>query len=292
MSNDIYHPFVDLTPDDPALIDCVRPSDWNAAHKLAGNPLGVLMGNGGGGIQLATAGVDYTRGGVDFPSGDISITTTATATIGRQHVCSGTTANYTVTLPTAAGNAGKLLAFRMDAGLTKLVTIQGNGAELIDGSNTRIMWANETATLYCDGVGWSKIAGRFRSMSCGAHKYSQTAIVGWTRMVLDTLETYSHDMLTGNSGSLKVLRPGTYAIYAFATGSIPTTTQVGVSFYYNGSGVSVGGMGAPNAWASSSVTAIYPVSDVSKPLDVYAFTSVLMTNGMNGIILVTEITSW
>jgi hypothetical protein len=44
--------------------------------------------------------------------------------------------------------------------LTKFVTVTGNASELIDGSNTRLMWSLESAILYCDGAGWTKVAGR------------------------------------------------------------------------------------------------------------------------------------
>ncbi len=46
-------------------------------------------------------------------SGTVSVTGTATATISRLHVCSGTTADYTVTLPAVSGNSGKYIGFVM-----------------------------------------------------------------------------------------------------------------------------------------------------------------------------------
>ncbi len=91
---------------------------------------------------------------------EVSVTTTATLTIGRMHVCSGTSADYTVTLPAASGNAGKLIGVRMATGLTKLVTVDGNASETIDGATTRVMWAGESAILLCDGSNWFKIAGK------------------------------------------------------------------------------------------------------------------------------------
>jgi hypothetical protein len=91
---------------------------------------------------------------------EISVTGAVTATIGRMHVCSGTSADYTVTLPAASGNTGKFIGFRMASGLTKLVTLDGNSAETIDGLTTRIMRFNESAILFCDGSNWFKVAGR------------------------------------------------------------------------------------------------------------------------------------
>jgi hypothetical protein len=99
-------------------------------------------------------------------SADVSITGAATATIGKWHVCTGTSADYTVTLPAASGNAGKIIGLRMSSALTKLVTIEGNSSELIDGATTRVMWANEVAILFCDGTGWTKIGGKSIPMQC------------------------------------------------------------------------------------------------------------------------------
>lgn len=98
--------------------------------------------------------------------GEISVTGATTATVSRMHVCSGTTADYTVTLPPASGNLGRLIGFRMAAGLTKLVTLDGNASETIDGALTRVLWALESAILLCDGSGWCKVAGKPRPMAC------------------------------------------------------------------------------------------------------------------------------
>lgn len=86
----------------------------------------------------------------------ITIGTTALLTIGKHHVCSGTTTDYIITLPSVSENAGKLISVAIAHTCTKLITLSG----LIDGATSRIMWAGETATLLCDGAGWTKIAGK------------------------------------------------------------------------------------------------------------------------------------
>jgi hypothetical protein len=129
---------------------------------------------------IATAGfgnaVDNTLGAWGALNGENSITGTATAVIGRLNVCSGTSANYTVTLPAVSGNSGKYIGFRMAAGLTKLVTLEGDGTETIDGATTRVMWAGETALLYCDGSTWTKMAGKTLTLA-GAITGTQTNTV-------------------------------------------------------------------------------------------------------------------
>ena len=81
------------------------------------------------------------------------------------YVFYGTTAGYTATLPPVSGNRKKVISIRMANALTQVVTIAGNQGELIDGLNTRIMWANESALLYCDGATWTKIGGKSIPMS-------------------------------------------------------------------------------------------------------------------------------
>ncbi|MBK7459900.1 MAG: hypothetical protein IPJ42_16300, partial [Betaproteobacteria bacterium] len=129
---------------------------------------------------IATAGfgnaVDNTLGAWGALNGENSITGTATAVIGRLNVCSGTSANYTVTLPAVSGNSGKYIGFRMAAGLTKLVTLDGDGTETIDGATTRVMYAKETALLYCDGTTWTKMAGKTLTLA-GAITGTQTNTV-------------------------------------------------------------------------------------------------------------------
>jgi hypothetical protein len=123
--------------------------------------------------------VDNTLGAWGALNGENSITGTATAVIGRLNVCSGTSANYTVTLPAVSGNSGKYIGFRMAAGLTKLVTLDGDGTETIDGATTRVMYAKETALLYCDGTTWTKMAGKTLPLA-GAITGTQTNTVACT----------------------------------------------------------------------------------------------------------------
>lgn len=66
----------------------------------------------------------------------ITGTTVLTSTaFGKSHLVSGTSADYTVTLPTAVGNEGSMILFKGDplvANFNKTVTIDGDGTETID----------------------------------------------------------------------------------------------------------------------------------------------------------------
>jgi len=66
-----------------------------------------------------------------------------------------TAAPLTVTLPPASANVGVVIVVkRINAGLNS-VTIDANGAELIEGVLTFVLSAlNGVVRLVCDGAGW------------------------------------------------------------------------------------------------------------------------------------------
>lgn len=172
-------------------------------------------GGGGSGDMLST-----------LLSTEASITAAVTlsaSAFGKMHVCSGTTADYTVGLPAVAGNAGKLIGFRMAPGLTKLATLDANGTELIDGQQTRIMWANEVAILLCDGVGWTKISGKTLPMYGLAYPTAAvTATAAQTLITLDSVISDTTSMVDLSGDRILIRRPGIYRVLAnvyYASGS-------------------------------------------------------------------------
>lgn len=84
---------------------------------------------------------------------------------GKVHVCSGTSADYTITLPTALGNEGKMICFKCDPDstiLSKVVTIDGNGTQKIGIDLTRALSTGGYLTIIAritSGVGhWDILA--------------------------------------------------------------------------------------------------------------------------------------
>lgn len=162
-------------------------------------------------------------------SSEVSITGTTTLTgsaFGKMHVCSGTTSNYTVTLPAVSGNAGKLIGFRMASGLTRLVTLDGNASETIDGATSRVLWALESAVLYCDGSAWTKISGRTVPFKLTARRAVTQTVpnVTWTAIVMDTVIVNNSSAIDASvqcwdsaNGRFRAPRPGTYQSVGFAT---------------------------------------------------------------------------
>lgn len=174
---------------------------------------------------------------------EISVTDAVTATIGRMHLCSGTSADYTVTLPAASGNTGKMIGFRMSSALTKLVTLDGNSSETIDGAATRIMWAGETAILMCDGSNWFKIAGKTIPMKCTLYLNATNQLFDAdtnTKILLaHSLSSGTNCSLMANTGSNRVdiVRAGNYTIEVCITynNNNSTAGSSGVLGYINGS---------------------------------------------------------
>lgn len=72
-------------------------------------------------------------------------------------LCDATSAAFTVTLPAAAtAGDGFVVAVKKTDSSANAVTIDGDGAETIDGSTTRLLAVqNESVILICDGSDWS-----------------------------------------------------------------------------------------------------------------------------------------
>ncbi len=172
---------------------------------------------------------------------EVSITgaTTLNSTaFGKLHVCSGTSANYTADLPAASGNAGKIIGFRMSGVLTKLVTLDGNSSEVIDGAPTRAMWANETAFLLCDGTGWIKIFGRSIPMYCRMARLTGVTVPASTvyTVAMDTTQEDNSGMMAAlGTGDIRPARAGIYMLAASVQFSnVPAAPSLEVWLVVNG----------------------------------------------------------
>ena len=180
----------------------------------SGASAGMLQSDGSGNLSW----LGDTLAPLAAPTIAINANYTMTAVnFGRAHVCSGTSTNYTVTLPPVAGASGKSIQLQMAPGLTKLVTIARNASDLIDGATTRVMWANEVATLFCDGTNWTKVSGKSIPMVCsmgvgastttipnGSGIYPQLNLIisNPTGAMADASSTYR----------INLLRPATYIL--------------------------------------------------------------------------------
>lgn len=100
---------------------------------------------------------------------EVSVTgaTTLTSTaFGKMHRCSGGT--YTVTLPSASGNVGKLIGLRASTGLTGIATVAGSGFK-------RPLRTGDVITLVSDGSIWLALT-EYRANAIGAFLVKQNAL--------------------------------------------------------------------------------------------------------------------
>lgn len=234
-------------------------------------------------------------GGSVAITGATALTTSA---FGKLHICTGTSADYTVTLPAVASSAGKMIQFVMSSALTKLVTLKGNGSELIRDSNTRIMWAGESAMLYCDGTVWHKIAGTTIPMKATKYRASTQPISASTNtlVVCDTIYvSQCPAAMLAASGVITVLRPGSYELSVNAGGNgWGSTNALSVWAAKNGSNIyadidytsssypRTGGQGGGVPAVAGDVFGLY----VNCPA---AFT---IGGGNNSSVSVTEVPNW
>jgi hypothetical protein len=191
---------------------------------------------------------------------EVSVTAATTLTgtaFGRMHVCSGTSADYTVGLPAASGNTGKIIGLRMAVGLTKLVTIDANASELIDGSLTRVMWAGESAILMCDGTGWVKLFGNSIPMFYSGERAVAVTmpITTNTAVPMDTIIAAEPAAVNNGSGLFVCKRPGKYILDCFMSYEI-SGSFAGLEAY---SIIYVNGAQA----VSPSASAVVPTSTAS-----------------------------
>lgn len=79
-----------------------------------------------------------------------------TATLKDEQIsCNANSAAFTITLPTAVGNAGKLYSIKKTDSTFNAVTVEPDGAETLEGaSNSTVNTQNECLTICSDGANW------------------------------------------------------------------------------------------------------------------------------------------
>ncbi len=132
----------------------------------------VLTPAGTGSVKVPAGGLTVGSGVASLNAGDgnlilagglwasaVTITTDLTATGANFTIfCDTTAGNITTTLPAAASNAGKLYNIKKVSVDINSVTIDPNGAELIDGAASVVFTTPQASyQIQCDGTGWKVI---------------------------------------------------------------------------------------------------------------------------------------
>ena len=207
----------------------VIPSQFLRADATWATPSG---GGGGGGDMLTTQ-----------INAEVNITSAATLTMSAWNHIAGSAASYTATLPVLSSNYGKFVGILIDSAATVTTTIKGAGSDSIDGSNTRIMWANETAVLYGDQTAnkWVKVAGKTIPMVSSLFSGSNQTFGNSTATKLNFTSSNFNNAPTAfqqaASAQFTIQRPGNYMVEWVSetngTNSVAGPTQSYI--YLNGS---------------------------------------------------------
>lgn len=217
-----------------------NPTDLTTAQLAAmfGTPDGTKFLADDGTLKTPAGG----GGDIDWAN-PVSITGAATITssgVGKVHLCTGTSADYAVNLPDSGMTAGDLIAFQMGttSTLTKRVTLDATSGNLIDGVQTRVMWAYEVAILKWDGTNWCKVGGKSVAMSAAISRSGAQTIVTTTfvKIQLNT-QDYNNGMTTDVATNYRITvpRPGLYTCRAYSNWDLASVTEATILVYKNGS---------------------------------------------------------
>ncbi|MDH4873008.1 hypothetical protein [Pseudomonas sp. BN515] len=238
----------------------VAGTNITLTYNDAANTLTIAASGGGGaaGDILATL--------VNAEVGISAATTLTSTAFGKLHVCTGTSADYTVGLPAVAGNAGKFIGLRMSPALTKIVTLDPNGVETINGATTRKMAANETVILYCDGSAWTVLARGDRAvLEFSASKVSAVQSIANGTSTKITFETEDFDFGGGYNPATSVFTVPANGAGKWVFGAslvfqgTASDDVISIRLYKNGSQVGNIGhapAGRPNTGGPSGITFI------------------------------------
>jgi hypothetical protein len=169
-------------------------------------------------IEITMPSVTTTLAAGDVAATETAITTTANLAIGSNNRVTGTSADYTVTLPACSGNAGKFIRIIIDPAFTKVLTVDGNASETINGALTRLMWANESALLRVNdaGTAWEKVGGvtipMVTSIKLNANQQFNNSTVGYIAWDASHLNNAPAAMQELGSNRIKILRASIYEI--------------------------------------------------------------------------------
>jgi hypothetical protein len=149
----------------------------------------------------------------------------ANAVISAINYCENGESDYIVTLPAVSESTGKCLMIKIASDCTNLVTVRGVNYgpprppllyETIDGNvDGRIMWAKESAILYCDGTEWKKVTGYSRPMTAIKSLHSSQTFnkLTETTIALDIpMTSECPDAMVGTASTIIIQRPSNYKI--------------------------------------------------------------------------------
>ncbi|MCB0428687.1 MAG: hypothetical protein H6585_08360 [Flavobacteriales bacterium] len=132
--------------------------------------------------------------------------------------CAPVAGPITVTLPAAASNTGRIYYIKKTDGTPNTITIDGNGAETIDGATTLVLYVQYDAVrIYCNGSNWYILEDQIHPHMCKLRRSTAQTINNstYTNIAFNT-----EDYDVGNIGDIttdnrvEIQRDGLYQITA------------------------------------------------------------------------------
>lgn len=148
-------------------------------------------------------------------SGSVALTA---GVFGRMVACSdaGVPADYTLTLPPVAGQAGRRVGILVEPAATKKVTLDGNGAETVGGAASRDLLGGDFVVLEARAGGWVRVGGVIVPCSCTLVSATATNAShdAPTKFLLTDVQENTGGIADGPNSRAVVRRAGTYLLTA------------------------------------------------------------------------------
>jgi hypothetical protein len=142
------------------------------------------------------------------------------------HSCSGTAADYTITLPSASGNTGQSIGFKGESGLTRFITI-----------SSELIWLGEILVITSDGSNWVVTHRYKRGLTCEIFKIANQGGVVTTTPTKSTFADSRNDnsgrMADVANSRIYIRRAGLYRITPnLMMGAISANATRVIAFIY------------------------------------------------------------
>ena len=116
------------------------------------------------------------QGSLGMKISSISSATTLDATYGIVQA-SDASGSFTITLPAAASNSGRMYYIKKTNSSSNTITIDGNGAETIDGATTLVLYVQYDAVrIVCNGSSWYVVDDQIHPHTCRLRRAAAQSI--------------------------------------------------------------------------------------------------------------------
>jgi hypothetical protein len=147
--------------------------------------------------------------------------------------------DITLTLPAAASNTDQIYTIKKIGANANTVTLDGNGAETIDGATTHVLYVEDDwVRIICDGSNWHIVAGYEEPHVARVHREAAQSVnsASATKIAVDVAEVNIGGMADVTTNDrVDILRTGRYLVSVFVQfPNIDDAENVQVRSHVNG----------------------------------------------------------